>query len=155
MHGMTPTRAAAFAALAGGTLWLVRAFAIWGQATASGGVPGAALWTGYVAFALALAASGYSLVATAPVWLRALVSVALPALVAAVWAALAEGLASDWLTSLLGALVGLGWAVLALRHTRPAPPAVRGRRSAPPPGHRSASAPGRRVAQPVGRRASR
>jgi hypothetical protein len=121
---MTPRLlAAAFGALgglllavAGGSSFLARGSAGWHDALA---------YAGYAAVVVALCVVGYGLVAQAPVWLRAIVSVAFPLLVASVWQVVAQMIddrVDGWkgaaTTHLLGGVLALVVALVAFR--RPA-----------------------------------
>ncbi len=84
---MDPRRIASTAAVIGGGGWLLKVFLIWGNGgenTGTGPVGYLSL-IGWVAFALALGAAGYTLVERAPVWLRGVVALATPMLVLMVW----------------------------------------------------------------------
>ncbi len=82
---MTISRWGAVAAVVGGLLWTAEAVLLF----AGGGDKSAAAeglyYAGMLALVLALAVAGYSLVRTAPVWLRLIPTVAFPLLVFAVW----------------------------------------------------------------------
>lgn len=130
---MSPSRIASVAALLGGAAWLVRGLLIWGQETASGVLAEALLWAGTAAFAVGLAAAGYALVATAPIWLRMVVSVAVVLLVLAIWVLVDDALGSDWISALVGAGLAVAAGLWGLGRPGPAPvdpPPVRGRRAA-------------------------
>jgi hypothetical protein len=78
--------------------------------------------SGYAATAAALLVVGYSLVARAPMWLRLIVSVALPLLTASVWQVVdqavhdrVDGWKAASTTHLLGGLVVLVVALVGLR----------------------------------------
>ncbi len=77
---------------------------------------------GYAVTAAALCVTGYSLVSRAPVWLRIIVSIALPLLTASVWQVVDQvvhdqvaGWKAASATHLLGGLVVLVVALLGLR----------------------------------------
>jgi len=147
---MDPRRIASVAALVGGVCWLVRVALIWagGGENTDGGLVGVMFLLGLVGLVVALAAAGYTLVETAPVWLRAVVVVATPLLVFMVWqmidqAILAVYTSGGWLRGelnvLLAALVALalgGWglrrhrAAASARAASAPPRPVRGRRAA-------------------------
>ncbi len=86
---MNLTRAAAGAAVLGGLVWVAAAVLAWGEDVNP--VAGA---LGAVLFLLTFGAIGYSLVDRAPVWLRAVVCVATPALAYAVWITVEAGFAT-------------------------------------------------------------
>jgi hypothetical protein len=76
---------------------------------------------------------GYRLVDHAPVWLRAVVTVATPLLGYGVWFTVRDAFTSDYLPVLLAGLLMVGIGGLVLARTRSAVPAkapVRGRRAA-------------------------
>jgi hypothetical protein len=81
---MTPRVLAALLAVLGGVL-LVVAGGLAFLAQESRGWHGAMAVVGYAATLAALALMGYGLVERAPVWLRIIVSVAVPLLLASVW----------------------------------------------------------------------
>lgn len=84
---MEPRRIASTAAVLGGLVWLASVVLVWmsDDRSTEGGAVGGLFFVGLAALAVALAAGGYTLVETAPVWLRAVVSVAVPLLVFMVW----------------------------------------------------------------------
>jgi hypothetical protein len=112
-------------AVAGGLSFLAHEAAGWHGALAA---------VGYAAVVAALCVVGYGLVAQAPVWLRVIVSVAFPLLMASVWQvvdqALADGI-DGWkasaTTHLLGGVIALVAALVAIRR----PAADRGSAYAP------------------------
>jgi hypothetical protein len=112
---MNPTRAAALAAVLGGLVWVVAALVDWGE-NANPVVYG----VGLVWFLLALAAMGYVLVEKAPVWLRAVVCVATPALGYAVWATVREAFDTDHLPMLVAGLGMLAVGALTVARSRSA-----------------------------------
>ena len=124
---MNLTRATAGAAVPGGLVWVAAAVVAWGEDVNP--VAGA---LGAVLFLLTFGAIGYSLVDRAPVWLRAVVCVATPALAYAVWITVEAGFATDHLPLLVAGLVLLAGGGLALARTRgePVEVPVRGRRAA-------------------------
>lgn len=80
-----------------------------------------------------LAAGGYALVATAPVWLRAIVSVATPLLGYSLWVIIRDSLGSDYLAVLVVGIALLVSGAIGLGRAKPverADPPVRGRRAA-------------------------
>ncbi len=102
-----------------------------------GSAPNApAYLAGLVLGLLGLAVLGYSLVGTAPVWLRAVVTVATPALGYMVWATVKDAFVHDSVpvavAGLLLAVAGAtGWGPGSTRGRRGArKPATRGRRAA-------------------------
>lgn len=82
---MDPRRVASIAAVVGGVGWLVKVGLVWLSGGDGGGLANLMYVLGFAAFAVALAAAGYTLVEKAPVWLRAVVAVATPLLVLMVW----------------------------------------------------------------------
>jgi hypothetical protein len=142
---MTPSKIASVAALVGGLGWLAKVMLVWasgGTNTGSGAV-GVMFLVGLAGLLVALAAGGYALVATAPIWLRAVVSVALPLLVLMVWQ-LFDGVVKalytedNWLRGelnvLLAAVVAVVLGLLGLQRARganaPARPSRGGHRLA-------------------------
>jgi hypothetical protein len=130
---MTVTRLGSVAALVGGLLWVVAAVLGWGDDT----VNQALSLGGLALLVVAFAALGYALVTTAPVWLRAVVTVATPVLGAMVWVIVADSVSTEYVAVLAGGLlllVGGGVALPRGRRTtveRPGPPPRA-------PGHRAA-----------------
>ena len=125
---MNLSRAAAAAAVLGGLVWLVAGLLDWGQ-----DVNAVASTLGLVCFLLALMGLGYHLVDHAPVWLRAVVTVATPLLGYGVWFTVSDAFTSNYLPVLLAGLLMLGIGGLVLGRSRSAAPAkapVRGRRAA-------------------------
>ena len=130
---MTVSRVGAVAAVLGGVAWIVAGALAWGEDTL-----GRPLYlTGLVLLVVAFAALGYALVATAPVWLRAVVTIATPALGTMVWLILRDSLADPVAAVTGGALLLVGGGVAlargGLRPAEPAgdpPPPARGRRAA-------------------------
>ena len=120
---MTPRLLAAALGGAGGLL-LVVAGGLSFLAHDSSGWRGAVAVLGYAATVAALVLVGYGLVSQAPVWLRAIVSVAFPLLIASVWQVVDQafddgiggwkGPATSHLVAgvivLAAALVGFRWA---------------------------------------------
>lgn len=140
---MDPRRIASSAAVVGAVAWLTKVGMIWanGGANTDGGLVGVMSLVGLLGMVVALGAAGYTLVETAPVWLRAIVVVATPVLVLMVWVLLGEGIkagytAEGWLRDeiniVLAAVLALGLGAWAL---------TRGRRSEDPArpvgGHRA------------------
>lgn len=124
---MSASRIASVAAVVGGLVWVVAAMSDWGG-TAGGLVYDA----GMVVFGVALAGLGYALVATAPVWLRAVVTVATPALGYMVWVTVESAFGYGSLPVLVaGVLMVVLGGVGMTRHQEAKPvAAVRGRRAA-------------------------
>jgi hypothetical protein len=130
---MTPSRIASVTAMVGGLCWLARFVLVSAGIGVGSGLPGLLHWGGTALLVVALLASGYALVATAPVWLRLVVSVAETLLVLAVWQVVEAGLGSARLASLVGGVLALAAGAFGLVRARRAPPAekpVRGRRAA-------------------------
>jgi hypothetical protein len=125
---MNVSRAAATAAVLGGLAWLVAAALAWGQDV------NPTLYTiGLVGFLVALTGLGYGLVDKAPVWLRAVVSVATPLLGYGVWFTISDAFTSNYLPVLAAGLllIAIGGVVLARsRSAEPVEAPVRGRRAA-------------------------
>jgi hypothetical protein len=113
MSSMNVTRAAALAAVLGGLVWVVAAAVDQG-----GNVNPTLRGVGLLCVLAALAASGYALVPTAPLWLRALVCLATPALGYAVWATVRDAFDTNSLPVLAGGLVALAIGGLVLARTR-------------------------------------
>jgi hypothetical protein len=110
---MAPRKIGSFAALLGGVVWLVTAVLEWGAE------PNQALYLAGVALMLlALAAAGYALVATAPVWLRAVVASATPALGLMVWLIVFDAISAKHLALLGGGIALLLGAGLGLSRGR-------------------------------------
>jgi len=126
---MNVSRTAAMAAVLGGLVWLVAAALDWGQ-----DVNPVVYTIGLVWFLVALMGLGYGLVDKAPVWLRAVVSVATPLLGYGVWFTISDAFASNYLPVLAAGLllVAIGGLVLARRRSAEpvAAAPVRGRRAA-------------------------
>ena len=125
---MNVSRAAATAAVLGGLVWLVSAVLGWGQ-----DVNPIVYVVGLVWFLVALMGLGYGLVAKAPVWLRAVVTVATPLLGYGVWFTISDAFTSDYLPVLVAGLLQLAVGGVVLARSRPAEPVpapVRGRRAA-------------------------
>ena len=125
---MNVSRTAAMAAVLGGLVWLVAAALDWGQ-----DVNPVVYTVGLVWFLVALMGLGYGLVDKAPMWLRAVVSVATPLLGYGVWFTISDAFSSNYLPVLVAGLllVAVGGLVLARsRRAEPAEAPVRGRRAA-------------------------
>lgn len=140
---MRAGKIASIAALAGGVAWLVKVGLIWGNGgtNTDGGLVSVCYLLGLVALTVALLAAGYSVVASAPVWLRVVVSVAVLALGWIIFGSIdsaAKGVydGDDWLRDELGilisaalALVGGVASLLRSRGHEPEPRETRGRRA--------------------------
>jgi hypothetical protein len=120
---MRPRFLAAVLGAAGGLLLLV-AGGLSFLARESVGWHGVLADVGYAATVAALCLVGYGLVAQAPVWLRVIVSVAFPLLVASVWQVVAQALEDridGWkgpaTSHLLAGVIVLVVALVALRRT--------------------------------------
>ena len=74
---MSVSKICFIAAIAGGAVWLAKVALIWGNGgTNTGdGLVAVAFFIGFAGLLVALLAGGYSVVTTAPIWLRAVVSV--------------------------------------------------------------------------------
>lgn len=143
---MDPRRIASIAAVVGGASWLLEVVLTWSDG--SSGPAGMLFYVGLVALAVALGAGGYTLVETAPLWLRAVVVVATPALVLMVWqmvdAALeamfsdegSRGAEASVLIAAVFALVLGGWGFT--RHRDPETAATIARARQRPGGRRAA-----------------
>jgi hypothetical protein len=124
---MSVSRVASAAALLGGLAWMLA-----GMVGRGGDADGPVYDAGLVLVVVAFAALGYSLVETAPVWLRALVTVATPALACMVWVTVRDAFSADYLPVLAAGLVlaaAAGVGLARARKQRP-PAGVRGRRAA-------------------------
>jgi hypothetical protein len=124
---MNATRAAALAGVLGGLVWAVAAVIGWG-----GDVNHVVYVVGLVWLVVALCVLGYGLVDHAPMWLRAVVSVATPALGLVVWVAVLNGFDTDHLPVLAAGIAMLAVSGVAL--TRSGPREV----GSPVGGHRAA-----------------
>jgi hypothetical protein len=125
---MSVSRTAAMAAVLGGLVWIVAAAMDWGQ-----DVNPVVYTVGLVWFLVAAMGLGYGLVAKAPVWLRAVVSVATPLLGYGVWFTISDAFASNYLPVLAAGLLLVVIGVLVLARGRGAERVetpVRGRRAA-------------------------
>ncbi len=128
---MSVSRWGSVAALLGGLAWVVSAVLGWGEDPEQ-----VSYLLGLALLVVALAAAGYSLVATAPVWLRAVVTLATPALGFTVWLVVLDSVSTGsvavalaGVVLLVGGGIGLGRTSGRTREERPEPP-VRGRRAA-------------------------
>jgi hypothetical protein len=129
---MSVSRIGAVGAVLGGLVWIVAAVLSWGDEDLNQSLYVA----GLALLVLAFAALGYALVATAPVWLRAVVTIATPLLGVMVWLILRDSLPSDYLSAMVGGVLLLVGGGIALGRSRgeappakPEPPA-HGRRAA-------------------------
>lgn len=143
---MDPRRIASIAAVLGGVGWLAKVFLIWlADGDTDSGLVTLLTVLGWTAFAIALAAAGYTLVERAPVWLRGVVAVATPLLVLMVWQLLDQGIKAvyggdswfrDEVSVLVAAAIALVMGLWGFRRHRPEPvepkpkPPARGRRAA-------------------------
>ena len=123
---MTPRALAALLGLVGGLL-LVGAGGLSFLAGRSPGWHGAIAVVGYAGLVASLCLFGYGLVARAPAWLRIIVSVAVPLLLASVWQVVDQAIddrADGWKgaagTHLLGGVLAVIVALVAFRRTAPA-----------------------------------
>ena len=98
---MTVSRLGSIAAVLGGAAWIVAALLAWGDDEL-----GAPLYlVGFVLLVAAFASLGYALVATAPVWLRAVVTLATPALGAMVWLILQDAIPQAYVAAVVGGVL--------------------------------------------------
>lgn len=116
---MDPRRIASTAAVIGGGGWLLKVFLIWGNGgETTGSEPiGYLSLIGWLGFAMACAAAGYTLVERAPVWLRGVVALATPLLVLMVWELVDQFILSvypgtSWLRDEMSAIIAGSVAVL-------------------------------------------
>lgn len=137
---MRSSKIASFAALVGGVAWLVKVALIWanGGENTDGGPVAACYFLGLVVLAVALLAGGYTTVATAPAWLRLVVSVATVLLGWIIFTSIgsaAQGVytADTWLRDELGIMISALLALLGatigfarIRATAPAAPPKHG-----------------------------
>jgi hypothetical protein len=129
---MSVSRLGSFAAVLGGAAWIVAALLAWGEDEL-----GAALYLGgFALLVAAFAALGYALVSTAPVWLRAVVTLATPALGAMVWLIIKDAIPQAYVAAVVGGVllvvgggIGLSQAGGPAASEEPPPP-QRGRRAA-------------------------
>lgn len=126
---MSASRIASVGAVLGGLVWIVAAVKDWGGAADRS----LAYLAGMAILGVAMAAAGYALVATAPVWLRMVVMFATPALGYMVWITVEQALdGRDYLAVVgAGALMVLAGGIgLTQTHVEKPEPVVRGRRAA-------------------------
>lgn len=129
---MTVSRLGSIAAVLGGVSWIVAAVLAWGEDEL-----GAALYlVGLALLVAAFAALGYALVATAPVWLRAVVTLATPALGAMVWLIIVDAIPQVYVAAVVGGVLLLVGGGIGLSQANgpgssaAPPPPKRGRRAA-------------------------
>lgn len=129
---MSVSRLGSVAAVLGGAAWIVAAVLAWGEDEL-----GAALYlAGFALLLAAFAALGYALVATAPVWLRAVVTLATPALGAMVWLIIKDAISQEYVAAVVGGVLlavggGIGLSQAGAGAAERPPPPPRG-------GHRAA-----------------
>ena len=98
---MSVSRLGSIAAVLGGVAWIVAALLAWGEDEL-----GAALYLmGFALLVAAFAALGYALVSTAPVWLRAVVTLATPALGAMVWLIIKDAIPQAYVAAVVGGVL--------------------------------------------------
>ena len=121
---MSVSRLGSIAAVLGGVAWIVAALLAWGEDEL-----GTALYlVGFVLLVAAFAALGYALVATAPVWLRAVVTLATPALGAMVWLIIKDAIPQAYVAAVVGGVLLLVGGGIVLSQsggsgpTEPTPP---------------------------------
>src|SRR5687768_12292720 len=101
---MTVNRLGSVGAVLGGLVWIAAAALGWGDDELSQPL----YLAGLVLLVVAFAALGYALVATAPVWLRAVVTIATPVLGVMVWLILRDSLTPDYVAAAVGGVLLLG-----------------------------------------------
>ncbi len=97
---MNVIRLASVAALLGGLVWVVGAVLYWG-----GNLNPTLYLSGLSLMVLWLAGAGYTLVSTAPIWLRAVVTLATPALGTSVWLIIRDSLPSGDVAAMVGGVL--------------------------------------------------
>lgn len=129
---MTVSRLGSIAAVLGGVAWVAAALLAWGEDE----LHQALYLAGFALLVAAFASMGYALVATAPVWLRAVVTLATPALGAMVWLILKDAIPQVYVAAVVGGVllvvgggIGLSQASGPVASQDPPPP-QRGRRAA-------------------------
>lgn len=128
---MSVSRIGSAGALLGGLVWIAAAAISWGDDELQQPLYVA----GLVLLVVAFACLGYALVATAPVWLRGVVTVATPLLAVMVWLILRDSVSADHVAAVVGGVLLLVGGGIALGRSvgeapeRPARPA-HGRRAA-------------------------
>jgi hypothetical protein len=127
---MRSSKWASLVSIVGGLAWGASALLGWGEEPER-----YSYLAGLGLLIIAFAFAGYALVASAPIWLRAIVAVATPMLGYSVWLSV-EGLATPYVLVLLAGIVAVVAGVIGLGRgtsdpggTEPDPP-VRGRRAA-------------------------
>jgi hypothetical protein len=125
---MNATRTASIAAVLGGLVWVAAAVLAWEADVATVGYV-IGLWC----LLVALAAGGYALVDHAPAWLRAVVSVATPALGFGVWFSVEDAVDRNYATVLAAAVLALVAGLVGVKRgaAGPARQPVRGGHRAP------------------------
>lgn len=98
---MTVSRLGSVAAVLGGVAWIVAALLGWGAEALSEPL----YLGGFALLVAAFAALGYALVATAPVWLRALITLATPTLGAMVWLIIADAIPQEYVAAVVGGVL--------------------------------------------------
>ena len=98
---MSVSRIGSLGALLGGLVWVAAAVLSWGDDELNQSL----YLAGLALLVVAFAALGYSLVATAPVWLRAVVTIATPLLGLMVWLILRDSLPSDYVAAAVGGVL--------------------------------------------------
>lgn len=98
---MTVSRLGSVAAVLGGVAWIVAALLGWGDEALSEPL----YLGGFALLVAAFTALGYSLVATAPMWLRAVVTLATPVLGAMVWLILADAIPQAYVAAVVGGVL--------------------------------------------------
>jgi hypothetical protein len=111
---MNASRAGAVVAVLGGLVWVVGGVLDHGQ-----DVDTVVYAVGLVGVVVAFGVVGYRLVDHAPVWLRAVVCLATPALACAVWVAVVDAFDADWLPLVVGGVLLLVGGALGLVRGRP------------------------------------
>lgn len=128
---MTVSRLGSIAAVLGGVAWVAAAVLGWGADEVLPGLYAA----GFALLVLALAALGYALVTTAPLWLRVVVTAATPVLGVMVWLIVEDAIGRGYLAMVVGGVLllvggGIGLSRAGGRPAGPSPAAHRGRRAA-------------------------
>lgn len=111
-------------------MWVAAALLAWGEDEL-----GAALYLGgFVLLVAAFAALGYALVASAPVWLRAVVTLATPALGAMIWLIIQDAIPQAYVAAVIGGVLLVVGGGIGL--SQASPPAAE---TPPKGGHRRAA----------------
>lgn len=128
---MRASKWASVAAIASGLAWIASAVLNWG------GDPGElSYWGGLGLLLLSLAFGGYALVATAPIWLRAIVTLATPALGYTLWLVIWDSVSSGYVVVVVAGVVLIAAGAIGFARpgpdgrAQPDPPPTRGRRAA-------------------------